>query len=102
MSDYPRLLRVSIGRSPRPVPRLPRMRQQVAQLHHLVAIDDNVRVEIAGVDLVEELAAAAARRQHDAVVVDGDEGAHPRLMMLQHLGHGRMLDAKADAATKID
>src|SRR5437899_5333496 len=82
--------------------RLPRVRQQVAQLHDFVTIDDNVGIEIGRLDLVDEFAATTAWRQDGSVVVDGDEGAHPRLVILEHVGHRGMLGAKPDAATQVD
>ena len=58
-------------------------------------------IEVARIDLHEQLAAAPARRD-DALGVDRDDAPDDGLARLQHLGDRRVLGAEADAAREVE
>ena len=66
-----------------------------------VAGQEHFAVEVAPVDLHDQLAAAAARREH-ALGVDRDDAPDRGLARLQHLGDRRVLGAEADAAGEVE
>src|SRR5476651_976001 len=81
---------------------LPSHRQQLAECHVPVGRQDHPRVDVAVIDLIEELAASAARGKEASIVFDGDDPLDAHAPGFRQLGDGRVLGAEADAAFGVD
>src|SRR5438094_5106834 len=81
---------------------LPVVRQQFAQRTALILADEHDRLGIRLVDLVDELAAASARRNDRAVRGRGGDLRDARLAVTDHFRDRAVLGAKTDAAKKVE
>lgn len=81
-------------------------RQQIAKLDSSIPVEDDLGIQVGGIDLANEFPATTARRQHvqSALVVapNSDDLDNAILARRHHGGDGRMFGTESCATAGID